>query len=437
MKLLPDSQIPLADLLEHVASEPTVWVRVAAVAVNGEWQQSLLELTSGAPPPSWKRMELRYEAAVLLATRRKGVTVASWLRRRRVRFGGYSITLPELVSGTVQVRRLDSHAPGKFETLPWPSLVADLSSTSLMQNQQPDVLAADGYPTFMNLYAAAAYFFWLRRDPYGGQLPQGITYRHQDTAARINHVRFGSEQVVVEVEGTQLAGTTVEVAGEVPGPSKRLSRRSNRRVRFALPEGLPPAPFVLVRRGGEWLDRRYLKWPHARGDQPDVEEEVEIEATTKLQLLIENRENEQAEFKSRLPADTDDAKRTVMKTVAAFANGNGGSLLFGITKDYETVGMVVSSLDDAQDRVSDLIDAWVTPRPLWTFETYRIDGKPGYVVLALHVQQGTEPPYGIGTQSVPTRYYVRHAGRSVPAHPNELRELARTRPAGDPPGLRH
>ena len=72
-----------------------------------------------------------------------------------------------------------------------------------------------------------------------------------------------------------------------------------------------------------------------------------------------------------------------MKTVAAFANGDGGSLLFGITDEYETTGIQEAAVAGIQDRISDLIDRWVSPRPTWSFEIYPIDKVPGSVVLAL------------------------------------------------------
>jgi hypothetical protein len=304
-----------------------------------------------------------------------------------------------------------------------------LSNPPVNQYQPQEILAADGYPTFFNFYAAAAWFFWLDRNPVGGSVNRGTTYRHQDTSARIIRVVFGKERVQVEVDGDGLAGTTVEVAGDVPGPSKRLTRRLSPTVRFQLPDGLPSGAFVIIRRGGQWLDRRFLKWPYARGDHPDVEEEaVEIEPESKLDFFVESRESQQVEFKSGLPGETDEHKKTVMKTVAAFANGEGGSLLFGITKEYEVIGVPGANIATDEDRISDLIDDWVSPRPTWRFEVYPVSDKPGFVVLALHVEQGAEPPYATGTKNVPSQYYVRHASRSVPARPNELRSLARSRP---------
>lgn len=429
MELPNSGQLMLDEFLDHVAAQPVVWLRLAAVRVNEEWQQSVLELTTGEAPPSWKRDELHYDQAIFLSDRRKGTVVASWLRKKEVRLSGYRVKLPQLPAGVFQPQRHDSRASGQFEQLPWPSVVITIGSMSLTQSEPQDVLAAEGYPTFFNFYAAAAWYFYLDRSPAGGAVPRGITYRHQDTSARITRVRFGNERVLVEVDGDRLAGTTVEVAGEVPGPSNRLTSRSRRTIQFQLVDGLPPGAFVLIRRGGQWLDRRFLRWPYARGDHPEVEEEeVEIEPASKLEFFVEGRETQQVEFKTGFPGDTDDLKKKVMKTVAAFANGDGGSLLFGITNEYEAIGVPGADIAAQQDRLSDLIDDWVSTRPTWEFEVYPVSDKPGRVVLALHVSQGPEPPYATGTKNVPAQYYVRHASRSVPARPNELRGLARTRP---------
>jgi hypothetical protein len=434
MRLQSDVQIPVADVLAHIAAQRWVWVRLAAVKDKDQWHQAILELTTGEAPPSWRKHELIYQSAIFIATRRKGSIVASWLSKGRVQLSGCPVRLSALSGGTVQSTRLDSHATSQFETLPWPSVEMTLAPSPVNQYQPQEILAADGYPTFFNFYAAAAWFFWLDRSPVGGSVNRGTTYRHQDTSARITRVVFGKQRVQVEVDGDSLVGTTVEVAGEVPGPSRRLTRRSRPTVRFQLPDGLPSGAFVIIRRGGQWLDRRFLKWPYARGDHPDVEEElVQIEPTSMLDFFVESREGQQVEFKAGLPGETDDQKKTVMKTVAAFANGEGGSLLFGITKEYEVIGVPGANIANEEDRISDLIDDWVSPRPTWRLEVYPVANKAGFVVLALHVTQGTEPPYATGTKNVPIQYYVRHASRSVPARPNELRSLARSRPPESPP----
>ena len=55
---------------------------------------------------------------------------------------------------------------------------------------------------------------------------------------------------------------------------------------------------MVIRKGGDWLDRRFLKWPYTTGLRPDVEEEAEVELSTKLDYFLHNREDERVEFKS-------------------------------------------------------------------------------------------------------------------------------------------
>jgi hypothetical protein len=429
----PEGHVAIADVLSHIASQPSVWTRVAACKISGsdDWQQVAMELTTGIAPPGWKNQDLVYPNAVLLASRRRGSVVAGWLRRRQVRAAGHTVRLPTLQEA-VQVRRHASGAAGQFEPLSWPTVVADLCSGPLAQSHPSDILAADDYPTFFNLHAAASYFFWLDRTPVGGTVHRGITYRHQDMSARITRIVFGLHLVHVELDGDGLAGATLEVAGDVPGPTKRLTGRSPQSADFDFSEGLPPQAWVVLRRGSTWLDRRFLKWPYAGGLEPGVEEEsVEVDPASMLDYFLDRREDAQVEFKRDLPGGTDAHARTVMKTVSAFANGDGGTLLFGISDEYEAVGVPMQTIDDEKDRISDLIDAWVSPSPTWTFEIYPLMGAPDRVVLALQVGIGNEPPYATGTLNTPSQYYVRHAARSVPARPGELRGLARSRPSAE------
>jgi predicted HTH transcriptional regulator len=55
-----------------------------------------------------------------------------------------------------------------------------------------------------------------------------------------------------------------------------------------------------------------------------------------IQALLSQGDGQQIEFKRRLPADLVESKRTVFKTVAALANGSGGSIVFGVEKNDAT-----------------------------------------------------------------------------------------------------
>lgn len=86
-------------------------------------------------------------------------------------------------------------------------------------------------------------------------------------------------------------------------------------------------------------------------------------------------------------------KRTVFKTVAAFANGHGGSVVFGVEKDEATVcGLHGTDLIAARDRLTQLARSIVTPAPEVEVRAHELDGK---TLLVLTVSRGTDPPYGI------------------------------------------
>lgn len=195
--------------------------------------------------------------------------------------------------------------------------------------------------------------------------------------------------------------------------------------------GLPAGAWVLVRRGSEWLDRRFLTWPWARGEEQGVE--IDVPARTKIEAFIANRENSSTELKRQVP-DNDDSRARVMKTVCAFANGDGGSILFGIDDEYQVVGVPAAKANALIDQVSQLIDSWVEPTPTFGFEVLEVENTNS-VVLELVVSAGSRL-YGSSKPNEPRRIYVRQYARSVPARLSEIEEITRVRSGFGPPWTR-
>jgi predicted HTH transcriptional regulator len=87
-----------------------------------------------------------------------------------------------------------------------------------------------------------------------------------------------------------------------------------------------------------------------RADRPISAHEVlralrEIEATANLGSLIANGETDKVEFKQTMRWDVDkrqpnkDVLRSSVKTVCAFLNGAGGTLLIGVADNGQPVGL--------------------------------------------------------------------------------------------------
>lgn len=91
------------------------------------------------------------------------------------------------------------------------------------------------------------------------------------------------------------------------------------------------------------------------------------------------REGRQLEFK-------EDVSASFLKTVSAFANYGGGSVLFGVADDSRAVGLAdpVASCLDIENRVNDAI----SPRPDYSLEVHEADS-----VVELRVRPGASKPY--------------------------------------------
>lgn len=413
----------LEDGIRHIAADDIVWVRVAAVRRDdGIWYARLVELTAGAAPPSWSESAWEYPWAVFVATTRSGAAVANWLATRTIDLKDRDIRLPEM-SASLMWERRQSRSPASYESLEWPVTETTLAQVDFQAEPSGYLVSGEDAPSFVNFYTAAACFFWLDRQPIGGSLHQGVMYRAQDRRGRLTSVRVSDDEVVVDVEGNRIRGMIVELAGDLPGPTTRLSRGVGQSTgaRIPIPDGLPSGAWVLLRNRGEWIDRRSLTLSWARGAEAGVEF---LEPRTRLDVFLANREGPEVEFKRQVPSD-DAAKAKVMKTVCAFANGGGGSILFGIDDDHNLVGVPARTVGRLEDQITQMVDSWIEPRPRLGFEALPTEDVEK-VVLVLRVERGVGL-YGCGRRGDQSSFFVRHYATTVRARPAEIEQIVRSR----------
>lgn len=422
----------LADRLSH---EHALWVRMALCRQqhSDPFQLRLLEITAGKQPPQWAPQRWAYPDVIFTAKVVPGEVAAGWLRSNQISIDDDSAMHDEFPARLNWERR-DSWADGQYETLVWPCWEVSLLNLTNAEPSRPLVSDDDDTPSFATFLNAAAAFFQLGSRPTGGSAPTSAVLRWQDSAVRIRRVHIAPDEITVDVEGDHLDDLTVELAGDDPGQRQRTWTRSGSpstdSLTFPLTDGVPAGAWVIARRGSEWLDRRFLTWPWARAQQQGVE--VEVPAQTRIDGFIANREGPNVEFKRQVP-DDEDSKARVMKTVCAFANGNGGSILFGIDDDYNVVGVPSAKAGALIDQVTQLIDSWVEPVPPHTFEVLAVEASAA-VVIELIVSAGPRL-YGSSKPNEPRRVYVRHYARSVPARIGEIEEIAQARGTSSSWGL--
>jgi Putative DNA-binding domain len=408
---------PLADLVNLLKEERRAWVRLAASRPQEDWQLSLLEVTLGEPPPGWKRRRWIYERGLFVASAPAGATVARWFERRRIRLN--PVSLQVVPQDLAQAERRPSRFDGTLQPLPWPSV----DWTVHVRDQEPQMLhsqlVASDAPAFLSFDLAGAAFFGVPPSPGRTRSFSGreCFVRQQDLRARIDSVRVRSTEVVVSVSGEQLTGAFLELGG-FPGQRRRL-RRGTREVHFPLADGIPSGSWIALHRDDELVDHRGLD--PAWSGQADIV--IEVDPTTEVELLISRGESSTTEFKRELP-DSRESIINAMKTIAAFANGDGGTLLFGVDNEGVVVGLTAIDRRQALDRVAQLIADWVRPAVDFASELAEVDGKP---VLIVRVGRGDEAPYGVSTTERRIDYYVRRSGTTSPATPADVRRFVASR----------
>ena len=105
------------------------------------------------------------------------------------------------------------------------------------------------------------------------------------------------------------------------------------------------------------------------------------------------------------------------KSVSAFANGIGGSLIWGIRNDNEIIG--ISNPEQDSETISEQIKVRLNPIPNFNLRFELVDGK---TLIILDVYSGDQTPYYYDADGMLIAY-CRVGNESVPASPAKLQEL--------------
>jgi hypothetical protein len=424
-------QVSFDKLVDTVRSQQRVWVRLGAVLKENTWTALAFDLVAPIEPPGWQELTWQYPEARFRAFVENGPRVAGWLKAGRVTFDNDKVVLPDLPledpNGWVQVHGLASRQiSGSYEPLTWPSTVYELRQSSGDSYGPQKMLIADGAPSFHRFLDATITFFGLtsRMAASGLQLPTP-SVRIQDLAGRIARVVVHPTTVEVHLEGAALEGFTVELAARVPGPQVQLEDKGSiQNIEFSIPNGLPEQAWIVLKSSSTCVDRKFVNWSFS---SPDAGVEIVPEAGTGIEALVAAGEGPTVEFKEQVPTDRDGRKK-VCRTLAAFANGHGGHLLFGVDDDGEIVGVDGNAVSQPD---KDDITHWITDIvvPHLDFSVDIIETEGGRKVFHVEVQPGGSPPYGINP-GMPV-YYIRRGATTFPAGQDDARQLALSRPAAD------
>lgn len=271
----------------------------------------------------------------------------------------------------------------------------------------PDrVLVGEG-PAFLNFEAAFSSFFYGK--PPGNVTGQGNVWciSRLDRRGWLHRVTIGPDALVIFARGTQLAGAVMELSSPAGAMTRPVGRTG--KVRLRLLAG-PADSSLLLRRDDDRLDYRYFRTPvPGRQQDPPV---VWDQPGAEMSILLAGGEGPHVEFKREIPA-TQESRKKMLKTVAAFASGEGGTLVFGVSDDAQPVGIGSGTIDQHMLAVASMIRDSITPEPPYRLRAAEMDGH----LLLAEISAGGQ---WYALNPAKPELYVRRGASTVPARMDEI-----------------
>ena len=428
--------VTLADLKAEVeVTGGDAYLKAIVCRTADGWNLYHARTVIGIEPPGWAEQAWRYEelafvACVLPAAELAGLCAADG---GVIALGGLAVAVPGPLGPANWTRRpsFSRHDPWQ---LPWPVTDYRISAADTAFRQLPNELLVGDGPSFPEPQSAWRAFCEGDFSLTGAQAPpqELALLRFARLEGWIGRVHVTPAELTADVRGSRVADCELELYGEADRGSRRLTGVGP--VAFALDRGLPASAWLWLKRGTSWLDYRSIDarsgWT---GDlaRTNVEFDLPVDPQASVEALLAAGEGPQLEYKRQLP-DTAEQKRKMLKTAAAFATQDGGTMVFGMDPDELTVtGLSGQDPKKLRDRLYALVHGTIVPPPGVTVTDCQIDGK---TILVLDVPPGPEPPYGLavdkGSRDKP-EFYTRRGSSTYPAQPGELRRAARSRPSAE------
>ncbi len=121
----------------------------------------------------------------------------------------------------------------------------------------------------------------------------------------------------------------------------------------------------------------------------------------------EKVENTNIDFKEKVEYKK---PKSWLKSVSAFANSNGGILLFGV-RDFDRIPVGLKDIVKDSEKVSELINERITPLPRYELNTFKEDDKD---FMEVKIGDGPRTPYYYDSDGR-KEAFIRSGNQSIPA----------------------
>ncbi|WP_329446325.1 ATP-binding protein [Streptomyces canus] len=405
-----NGQTDTAVLGAMLSERAAVNVRLALVADAQQWQLHHGQVTLDGDTPV-KERAWRYSTASFLELRLPGPTVAALLRGDEQDIHGLQVVAPGPPASSASTSRLRGQEEWGRVTTPWPRTEWTINRDANTLQPGQDLLVGDG-PSFLNFDQALSAF--LHQRPHNNNAGRSDLWRIvlPQRAGWLSQITVGPDLLTAVVDGEALDGGVLELSWAAG--NERQSADSAGAYRFTLPHGLAHDSLLMLRRDDQRLDWRHFPAP-TYGLARDASVVWE-QPGPELDLLLTNGEGKYLECKREVPEG--ESRKKMLKTIAAFASQDGGTVLIGVRDDLQIVGLPEGATVDKQVlQVVSMIRDTLEPVPDYEPRVIDHDGKK---VIAIEVSGGGQMYAYRDRDSKRPEFYVRVGPNTVPARHHEI-----------------
>ncbi|MFE2719486.1 helix-turn-helix domain-containing protein [Streptomyces mirabilis] len=414
-----NGQTDTAVLVAMLSERAFVNVRLALAADAHQWQLHHGQVTLDDDTPVEERV-WRYSTATFLELPLPGPTAAALLQGDDQDVDGIRVAPSGPPSSSASTYRLRGQEQRGRVITPWPRTEWTINRDTNTPQPGNDLLIGDG-PSFLNFDQALSAFLYQR--PHDSNADRSQLWRivKPQRAGWLEKITIGPDLLTADVVGDALDGAVLELswaAGNQPQPIDGAGT-----YRFPLPHGLAHDSLLMLRHEDQWLDWRHFPAPtYGRARDASV---VWEQPGPELDILLANGEGKYLECKRGVPEG--DSRKKMLKTIAAFASRDGGTVLIGVSDDLQIVGLPEKPTVDKQElAVVGMIRDCVEPAPPYESRVIDHDGKK---VLAIEVSAGGQMYAYRDRDSQRPEFFIRVGPNTVPARHPEIAAGFRQAPA--------
>lgn len=346
--------------------QTTVCGKVASGWQN--WLTKLEFVCKGETPPQVFAYE--YPEVVIVKRLLSGGEIAAWLTRLVVENSletGHS-------SGALSVQGRFSMAGSTrrahSEWSRWPAEVLIFEPITGQNFPGNTSLVALDAPYYPSLDHVLSEFFGFRTQSWSNYFRGQVVIVMPDFRARISKLTVGLGYLRAEVESQFVQAVDLVAKVYAENSAGRLLQQSLHLDDFTLQidladTGTFASVVLMCRTTGEVLDERTFQ-ASASWREPGVVVEMPEQ---EIEQLVLTGESETLEFRERL--DKSRPER-LAKTVVAFANTKGGTIVFGVDDNHHVTGCAIPGVADT---ITNIIRSYCDPPPEFTTRVASHEGK--------------------------------------------------------------